>query len=140
MSDLSAFYAQNATATVTMEVVVSERFKDKSGNSLAWQLRGMTEAENEVLRKASTKRVEVKKGVTVPETDPNAYMAKLVVASVSYPSLKDAALQESYGVKGAEDLLRKMLLPGEYSSLVEKVQQINGFDKDMNELVEDVKN
>lgn len=101
---------------------------------------GMTEADNEVIRKAATKRVDIKKGVSVPETDPNTYMAKLVVASVAFPSLKDAALQESYGVKGAEDLLRKMLLPGEYSSLAEKVQQINGFDKDMNELVDDVKN
>ncbi|WP_240421659.1 phage tail assembly chaperone [Paenibacillus periandrae] len=140
MSDLSAFYAQNATATVTMEFVVSERFKGKDGSPLAWQLRGMTESQNEEIRAAATKRVQVKKGVTIPETNPNEYMAKLVVASVAFPNLKDAALQDSYGVKGAEDLLRKMLLPGEYSSLVEKVQQINGFDKEMNELVDEVKN
>ncbi|MEK3912217.1 phage portal protein [Paenibacillus sp. FSL H7-0331] len=140
MSDLSAFYAQNAGTVTIEDFVVSTRFKDKDGSPLAWQLCGMTEAQNEEIRAAATKRVQVKKGVTVPETNPNEYMAKLVVASVAFPNLKDASLQESYGVRGAEDLLRKMLLPGEYSSLAEKVQQINGFDKDMNELVDEVKN
>lgn len=64
----------------------------------------------------------------------------MVTATVVYPNLKDAALQETYGVKGAEALVRKMLLPGEFTKLTDQVQTLNGFDQDINELVEDVKN
>ncbi|MNN89462.1 Phage XkdN-like protein [compost metagenome] len=59
---------------------------------------------------------------------------------MTFPDLKNAELQKSYGVMGAEALLHKMLLPGEYANLVQKVQELNGFDADMNELVEEVKN
>ncbi|MNC83125.1 Phage XkdN-like protein [compost metagenome] len=62
------------------------------------------------------------------------------MTSVVYPDLKDAELQKSYGVLGADQLLRKMLLPGEYATLLQKVQSINGFDKDVNELADEVKN
>lgn len=72
--------------------------------------------------------------------DANEYMAKMVVASVSYPDLKNAEIQKSYGVLGSEVLLRKMLLPGEFSALSERVQTLNGFDQDINEQIEEVKN
>jgi hypothetical protein len=152
MTDLSAFYAQNAGQAEPEGFVVSDRFivKDEKGKPvldekgkprpIEWQLRTMTESENEEIRQSATKRVQVKKGVTAPETNPAEYIAKLVVASVVHPNLKDAELQKSYGVLGAEKLVRKMLLPGEYSALAEKVQQIQGYDKDMNELVDEVKN
>jgi len=140
MSDLSIFFAQNAVSDETMDVVVSTRFKDKDGNPVPWKIRSMTEAENEECRKAATKKVKVKAGVHVPETNTDDYLAKLVVASVVYPNLKDAELQKSYNVLGAEALLRAMLRPGEYAALVQKVQEINGFDRGMDELIEDVKN
>lgn len=140
MSDLSIFYAQNAALDVTEDVIVSERFKDSAGQPVAWKLRAMTEAENEEIRKRSTRRVKGKNGALSVETDGEEYIAKLVVACVVFPNLKDADLQASYGVLGAEALLRKMLLAGEYSNLLMKVQEINGFDKDLNDLVEEAKN
>lgn len=140
MSDLSLFFAENVDSEIIEEVVVSERFKDPDGNPVPWKLRSLTEAENEEIRKSATKRVKVKKNMYVPETDSGEYTAKLVVASVVYPNLKDAELQKSYGIMGAEALLRKMLLPGEYVTLLEKVQELNGFDEDINELKEEVKN
>ncbi|WP_248930136.1 phage tail assembly chaperone [Paenibacillus hamazuiensis] len=140
MSDLRVFYAQNAAIDITEEVVVSERFKDEQGQPVPWKLRSMTEAENEECRKAATRRVKGKNGMYVPETNSEEYIARLVVASVVFPNLKDAELQSSYGVLGAENLLRKMLLPGEYTTLIQKVQELNGFDQDINELVDDVKN
>ncbi|MBP1990209.1 phage tail assembly chaperone [Paenibacillus eucommiae] len=140
MSDLQAFYAQNVELDMTEDIIISERFKGKEGKPLAWKLRSMNEAENEECRKAATKRIKGKNGQQIPETSAEEYMAKLAVASVVYPNLKDAELQKSYGVLGAESLLRKMLLPGEYSTLVQKVQELNGFDREMNELVEEAKN
>ncbi|MGN7381413.1 Phage XkdN-like protein [Chlamydia abortus] len=140
MSDLSMFYAQNALADLTEEVVVSTRFRDANGKAIAWKLKSMTEEENEQCRKAATKRVKGKNGAYTPEINSDEYVAKLAVASVVYPNLNDDKLQKSYGVLGAESLLRKMLLPGEYATLVQKVQEINGFDKDLNEMVDEVKN
>ena len=41
---------------------------------------------------------------------------------------------------GADALLKTMLKPGEYQDLLKKVQEINGFDTGMDELVEEAKN
>jgi hypothetical protein len=140
MSDLSAFFAQNASVDQIEEVAISARFRDGDGNPVLWKLRSMTEEENEQCRKAATRRVKGKNGQYVQETVPEEYLARLVTTSVVFPDLKNTELQRSYGVLGAESLLRKMLLPGEYAELVQHVQRINGFDQDMNELVDEVKN
>ncbi|WPP40454.1 phage portal protein [Paenibacillus hunanensis] len=140
MSELSLFFAQNVASDVTEDFIVSARFKDADGAPVAWQLRSMTEDENQECRKAATRKVKGKNGMYTPEIEPNEYMAKLMSASVVYPDLKNAELQKSYGVMGAESLLRKMLLPGEFAALGERVQELNGFNRDMNELVNEVKN
>ncbi|MGW8823645.1 phage tail assembly chaperone [Paenibacillus lautus] len=140
MSDFSMFFAGYSSAEITEEFVVSVRFKNAEGSPVPWKLRSITEEENQECRKAATRKVKGKNGVFTPEIDPNDYMAKLMVSSVIYPDLKNSELQKSYGVLGAESLLRKMLLPGEFAALGERVQALNGFDRDMNELVDDVKN
>lgn len=140
MSDFSMFFAGQSSAEITEEFVVSVRFKNAEGNPVAWKLRSITEEENQECRKAATRKVKGKNGVFTPEIDPNDYMAKLMVSSVIYPDLKNSELQKSYGVLGAESLLRKMLLPGEFAALGERVQALNGFDRDMTDLVDDVKN
>ncbi|MGG3281723.1 phage tail assembly chaperone [Paenibacillus solani] len=140
MSDFSMFFAGQSSAEITEEFVVSVRFKDADGRPVPWKLRSITEEENQECRKAATRKVKGKNGVFTPEIDPNDYMAKLMVSSVIFPDLKNSELQKSYSVLGAESLLRKMLLPGEFAALGEQVQALNGFDRDMNELVDEVKN
>ncbi|GIQ70765.1 phage portal protein [Xylanibacillus composti] len=140
MSNLSFFYADNAAGSSEERVVISNRFTDHDGVPLEWVLRSITERENEACRKAATKREKGRNGVAVSDTDFNLYVAKMAVASVVFPDLKDAGLQDSYNVRGAEELLRAMLLPGEYADLVQHVQRLNGFEKDMNEMVDEVKN
>lgn len=140
MSNLSAFFAQNVEAEVTEEVVVSQRFKDKDGNAIPWKIRSMTEEENAQCRKAAMKKIKGKGGVYSQEIDFEDYTARLVASSVVYPDLKNAELLDSYGVRGPETLLRKMLLPGEYTALLQKVQAMNGFDKSDADLIEEVKN
>lgn len=140
MSDLSVFFMQNVETDITEEFEVSKRFKDSAGNPVPWKLRTMTEDENESIRKSVTRRGKPKGGIQTTETNHDEYVAKLASSSVVFPNLKDAELQKSYGVMGAEALLRKMLLPGEYSALIEKVQEMNGFDRDINDLKDEVKN
>lgn len=139
MSSLSLFFAQNVVSEIMDEAIISPRFKDKDGQPVPWKLRSMTEEENEMIRKSSQRKIK-EKGVVTLDTNSDEYLAKLVVASVVFPDLKDAELQKSYGVLGADQLLRKMLLPGEYATLLQKVQEINGFGKDINEMANEVKN
>lgn len=139
MSNLSAFFAQNVNSEIIEEVVISDRFKDETSNPIAWKLRSMTEEENEAIRKSAQRKVR-EKGVVTIDTNTEEYLAKLVVSSVIFPDLKDADLQKSYGVMGSDRLLRKMLLPGEYAALLQKVQEINGFDKGVNDFADEVKN
>lgn len=140
MSDMSLFFAENVTQAEEVEVVVSERYKDKEGKPLSWRLRAISEDENDELRNASTKRVKGKNGMQVPETDYAAYLGRLVASCVVYPNLNDTSLQTSYGVKGAPALVRKMLLAGEFATLAAKVQEVNGFDRDLSEMADEVKN
>ncbi|WP_068773456.1 phage portal protein [Paenibacillus sp. FJAT-26967] len=140
MSSLSMFFAQNASVDTEETVEVSYRFKDKDGKNVSWKIRSITEEENQECRKAATRKVKGKGGMYMPEMDTNEYLARLVVASVAFPNLKDAELLKSYGVMAAEKLVVKMLLPGEYAVLLEKVQAVNGFDQSVNDLKDEVKN
>ncbi|MDP4110176.1 MAG: phage portal protein [Bacillota bacterium] len=139
MSGLSAFLAANATPMENIKVPISDRFRDMDGSPIEWELRALPESENEALRRSCTKTVRNRHAET-EKTDYNLYLGKLVVACVVFPDLNDAALQDSYGVLGADNLVKKMLTAGEYSALLEKVQEINGFDKDMTELKDEAKN
>lgn len=101
----------------------------------------ISEAENKLIRK-SCQTVEYNKKTHQKElqTDTNAYLTKLVVACTVDPNFKDADLQENYGVVGAEALVEKILTPGQYAALLQAVNDINSFDNDMEELIDEAKN
>lgn len=141
MSGLSAFLSQNAIKIENEKHVISERFIDEKGNPIPWEIRAIDETFNESLRKQCTKKERDKKTRAIIErTNYELYLAKLIVECVVFPNLKDKELQESYGVLGAESLVKKMLTAGEYSELVEKVQEVNGFDVEDEEIIEEAKN
>ena len=142
MSGLSAFLSQNAIKVENVKYVVSNRFIKKDGTPEEWEIRAITGTEDAALRKECTKQKPIpgRKNLFQPQTDYDLYLAKLAVHCTVYPNLNDKELQDSYGVMGAEDLIVKMLTPGEYSDFLEKIQQVNGFDKPFDELVEEAKN
>lgn len=141
MSNLSAFLAQNVAQDENIKHVASKRFVE-NGRPVEWELQSVTSEEDELLRKSCTKKVQVpgKKGQYTQDTDYDKYLGLLAARCVVYPNLNDAELQNSYGVMGADTLLKKMLKPGEYQDLLKKIQEINGFDIGMDELVEEAKN
>lgn len=141
MSGLSAFMAENVQVAENIKLIVSKRFID-NGKPVEWEIKPITSEDDEILKKSCTRQVKLpgKKNIYVPETDFSKYMCKLAVSCIVYPNLDDEALQDSYKVMGAEALLKKMLLPGEYTDLLKSVQEINAFDVDLEDLVEDVKN
>lgn len=141
MSDFAVFMAGNALKEETTKYVASKRFVVK-GKPVEWEIRAIDSDKDEALRKECTKRVPIpgKRNQFNQETDTDKYIAKMCVACTVYPNLNDAELQDSYGVKSADALLKKMLLPGEYTEYKAKIMEVNGYDLSMEELVDEAKN
>lgn len=142
MGELSCFLSQNALKVENEKYVASSRFLGSNKKPIEWEVRAISSAEDEALRKECTKRTPVpgKKGQYTQETDYNKYLGKLAARCTVYPNLDDKELQDSYHVMGADILLKTMLTAGEYAGYIEKIQQINGFDASMEELEEEAKN
>lgn len=143
MENLSAFFLENTIQVENQKVVASKRFIDpKTKKPIEWEVKNITAERDEEIRKSATKRVQVqgKRDRYVPEIDSDKYVALLAAECTVYPNLNNADLQNSYGVMGAENLLRRMLTPGEYIEYTQQVQKINGFDIPFEEKVEEVKN
>ena len=141
MDSLKGFFKENVAVVENEKVVISERFKDENGNPLKWEIRTITNAEDDKLREKNTKQEKIKKNVYIPKFDYNSYLSDLIISCVVFPNLKDKELQDSYGVMGEGDLLSAMLLPGEYNALAEEVNNICGFNRDiMEEKIEEAKN
>jgi hypothetical protein len=141
MSDFAVFMAGNANNTESVKYVASKRFAI-DGKPVEWEIKAIDSDLDELLRKECTKRVPIvgKRGQYNQETDTDKYIGKMCVACTVYPDLNDVELQDSYGVKGADALLKKMLLPGEYTEFKAKVMEVNGYDMSLEELVDEAKN
>ena len=140
MSDFSIFMAGKEEET--LKYVASKRFVGKNKKPVEWEIKSIDSDLDEAIRKECTKKVPVpgKRGQFNQETDTDKYIAKMCVACTVYPNLNNAELQDAYGVKSAEALLKKMLKPGEYTEYKAKVMEVNGYDMSMDELVEEAKN
>ena len=136
---LGRFLKTNLAQRVNVKYVASKSFTDEAGKPLEWELRASTVQEDEQLRKECTKRRATKYGQYTEEFEANEYMARLVANSIVYPDLNDSELQDSYGARGASSLLKQMLLPGEYTELTAKINEVNGYEP-FEQLVEEAKN
>lgn len=141
MSDFSVFMAGNAKGNENVKYVASKRFEAK-GKPVEWEIQAISSELDEAIRKECTKKVPIagKRGQYNQETDTDKYLGRVCVACTVYPNLNDAELQDSYGVKSGDALLKKMLLPGEYIEYKAKVMEVNGYDMSMEELVDEAKN
>lgn len=147
MSELELFFAENVENVDEVGVVVSERFKDSDGKPLEWKLKPVSAEKNSELKKLATKTVQVtgKPGQFRKDFDSTRYSELLTAATVVFPDLQDADLQDSWSKKvgerifDAERLLRVMLLSGEFDNLTAKVTEINGYNN-INEKVDEAKN
>lgn len=141
MSEFAVFMAGNAVNDETTKYVASKRFAVK-GKPVEWEIKAIDSDLDEALRKECTKKVPIagKRGQYNQETDTDKYIGKMCVACTVYPNLNDVELQNSYGVKDGVSLLKKMLLPGEYTEFKAKVMEVNGYDMSMEDLVDEAKN
>lgn len=150
MSDFSVFMAGNVQPNETVKYVASKRIGREDVNDEGklvfipepWELKAIDTALDEQLRKECTKKVQIqgKRGQYTMETDNDAYLAKLCVATIIYPNLNNVELQSNHGVMDGVALLKKLLNSGEYTELKAKVMEVNGYDVSMEELVDEAKN
>lgn len=141
VKSMAAFMKKNAVHYTAVEVVISERFRDKAGKPIPWQIRVMSQEEMEEITEACTHRViDENTKQERYETDRKALGRELLEKCVIYPNLNDAALQDSYGVMGAVALAGKMLLPGEYTKLSRAIMQAQGADMGLEKDINIVKN
>ena len=143
MSKFALFMKGNKTQKKNEKHVVTQSLKDENGNPLEWEFKHISSKENEEIRESCTVEVQVngKSGMFRNRFKAGLYVQKMIVASVVFPDLYDAELQDSYGVKKPEDLLMAMVDdPGEYNELATYVQKLQGFDISLNEKVEEAKN
>lgn len=139
--NLQLFLAENAIKAENVKYTASKRFIDADKNPVAWEIKTITGDEDEALRnECKTKEFIPGTRQTVTSLNQDKYAVGLICKCVVYPNLNDAQLQESYGVVGAEALVKKMLTPGEYTDLFMAVQQANGFQAGMDEKIKIAKN
>ena len=143
MSNLSLFLKQNKKVKENTTFPATKSLTDENGNPLKWVIKPLTTKENEDIRESCTVEIPVKGKPNMfrPKVNTNQYLAKMIAASVIEPNLYNAELQDSYGVKTPEELLKEMVDdPGEYNDFATFIQQFNGFNTSINDKVEEVKN
>ena len=141
MADFKCFMADNAIKAENKKYIASQRFIGEDKQPVEWELRVVPNNEVERITKSCRKK-EFNRSTheTTYTTDPNKFNLALVCASVVYPPLDNAELQDSYQVVGAEALVKAMLTPGELSDLVSAVSEVCGYQTDMADKVRTAKN
>lgn len=140
-TDITAFLSANAIKTKDVEYVASQRFLGKDGKPIPWRLRVLTNDELDEITKRCKKKEFLPKTREYKTTVDNVKLElEMICASVVYPNLNDEQLQDSYGAIGAEETVKRMLTPGEYTDLARAVTEAAGFQMGMQDQVNVAKN
>ena len=110
---------------------------------MEWVICPLSTKDNELIRDECIKNVPVrgKKGQYQKDLDTGKYLAKMICACVVEPNLNNQQLQDSYGVKTPEELIREMIDdPGEYDEFAQFIQNYNGFDETLQDRKDEAKN
>ena len=143
-NNLQAFFMQNAEQPEQIEREISKRFKGEDGKPVKFIFKAITpEKDAEIKNKSMIKKPITqgkRKGQFDVEFNSGKYQNLLTIESMVKPNLNDATLQESYGVMGSEALFNVFLLPAEATDAFNAAQEANGYENDMADLVDEVKN
>lgn len=140
MKNLKNFLMQSQLKVENVKYVASERILDDDKNPMEWEIRAITNAEADVIKKECTRKNVSRNGAVSLDFDHEAFGEKVVAKSTVYPELTNAELQNGFGVMNEVDLLKKMLLFGEYSKYSQKVLEINGLGDTLKDKIEEAKN
>lgn len=112
------------------------------GKTKKMKFKAIPAGKGDEIRKKNRK-VEFINGAKIFETNQDGFIADLIIETTVFPDLKNAELQEAWGVRGSRELLAAMktkMTDGEYSDWSKVVNDINGYNKSMNQLIDEAKN
>jgi hypothetical protein len=116
---------------------------DENGKPLEWEFRHITSRQSERIRDENSYDVQITGKPNQYRTKLNTakYLSNLIAESTVVPNLNNKDLQDSYGVKNANDLLYELVDdPGEYAELCTWIQRFQGFTQTLDEQVQEAKN
>lgn len=131
MSKLLEFLIENPVDNLTAEVIVSQRL-----GAYPFTIKGIGGTEFSEYQKMATK-VGKKNKV---EFDSKLFNEMVVLNHTVEPNFRDAESIKKAGCLTPEQFLYKSLLAGEITELAQQISTLSGFDRDMDEAVEDAKN
>lgn len=142
MSNLKYFLKGNKKIKENQFYAPTKSLLDEEGNPVEFEFKPITSKEDEQLQNECTIDVQVtgKPNMFRPKLNTSKYLTKLIVESCVEPDLYNAELQDSYGVKTPEDLVKEIIdNPGEYQDICTFVQKIHGYIPEA-DLVKEAKN
>jgi hypothetical protein len=142
MSDTSRFLKKNKIVKQNIVFPATKSLCGEDGKPLDWEIKPITTKENERIQEQSMMEIPIpgKPNQYRQKINTSKYMTKLIAASVVYPDLYDAELQDSYGVKTPEELVQEMVDDsGEWNAFIQFINQFNGFVP-LQEEVDEAKN
>lgn len=143
MSNFELFMKANKVKRENIFIPATKSILDKNGKPVMWEVRHLSTKEANVIREDCTTEIQVKgkPGMFRNKFNTNEYLCKLASSAVVFPDLNDKALQDSYGVMTPEELIVEMIDdPMEFSEFLNKIQNMSGLDKNLNDKVEEAKN
>ena len=141
-SNIRAFFKDKKAIKENAFYAVTKSLCEDDGAPLLWEIKPVSTKENERIQEECTTEIPVpgKRGQYRQKMNGSLYGVKLLVASVAFPDLFSAELQDSYGVKTPEALIMEIVDDsGEWNNFIEFVNKFNGFVPIQDE-IDDAKN
>lgn len=135
MFTLQDFLNENPVDNLTEDVMISDRFKDQDGNLLKFRIKAMTSQEFDEIRKSCS----IMRNRKI-EFDAQRFNLQMVINHTIQPDFKHAESIHKLACHNPEEYVQRVLLAGEVATLAQQIQQLSGFDIDMDTLVEEAKN
>ena len=114
------------------EVIISERFVGEDGKPVPFKIRPLTQEENDALVKRA-KRTRTVNGMVQEYVDSSILSKSIVLAATVEPNFADKELCDTYGVLDPAMVPGKMLLSGEYAKLSQAINDLSGFNSNVEE-------
>ena len=131
MTTLLDFLADNPVDALTFEVVLSDRLKDFKFN-----IRPIS--GKEFAKYSKECRKIGKKGKV--DFDSDRFNMLVILNHTIEPDFRNVKALDKAKCQTPEDFINKTLLAGEIAELSQQITARSGFDQDVSELVEEVKN
>lgn len=136
IEDIKEGNASNLEEFLLLPVNLEEEVKISDRIPFMFKIHAMDNDVYSAIQKANTKTF--KKGKFA--YDSLGFNIALIKECCIVPNFKSADFVKKVGAATPEEAIKKVLLPGEVINLAGYIQELSGFDKDTEELKEEVKN